>query len=240
MDNATYVTLTRQSGLLKELQTVANNVANMATAGYRAEGVVFAEIIKSLPTEGGAIAMTDARVRFTSAAQGGLSKTNGQFDLAIQGDGFFLIDHGGEQRLTRAGAFTTNPQNELVTMEGYQVLDEGGAPVFVPPDAANIAIAPDGTMSAEGQPVAKIGLFTTEDPSELLRADGVTFTTNAALLPAEEASVSQGYVEDSNVNPIWEINRMIEVQRAYELGQKFLDKEDERMRAVLRVLGTSN
>lgn len=237
MDNATYVTLTRQSGLLKELQTVANNVANMATAGYRAEGVVFAEMIKALPTEGGGIAMTDARVRYTSTMQGGLSQTNGTLDLAIQGDGFFLIEHEAGDRLTRNGAFTTNPQNELVTMDANRVLDAGGAPIFIPPDAANISFSPDGTLSADGRPIAQIGLYTIENKADLLRADGVTFTTEAPLLPAEDASVAQGFVEDSNVNPVWEVTRMIEVQRAYELGQKFLEREDERMRAVLRTLG---
>ena len=240
MDNATYVTLTRQSGLLKELQTVANNVANMATAGYRAEGVVFAEMIEALPTEGGSVAMTDARVRYTAGTQGGLSQTGGTLDLAIQGDGFFLIEYPEEDRLTRNGAFTTNPQDELVTMDGYRVLDAGGAPVFVPPDAKTIAFSPDGTMSADGRPIAQIGIYRVENSADLLRADGVTFTTEAELLPSEDVLVSQGYIEDSNVNPVWEVTRMIEVQRAYELGQKFLDKEDERMRAVLRVLGTSN
>jgi len=240
LENATYVTLTRQSGLLKELQTVANNVANMATAGYRAEGVVFAEMVQALPTEGGAVAMTDARVRFTSTLQGGLSKTNGTLDLAIQGDGFFLIEYPDGDRLSRNGAFTANPQNELVTMDGYRVLDAGGAPVFIPPDATTITFSPDGTMGADGRPITQIGLYRVENTADLLRADGVTFISDAPLLPADDATIAQGFIEDSNVNPVWEITRMIEVQRAYELGQKFLDKEDERMRAVLRVLGSSN
>ena len=194
-------------------------------------------MIKALPTDGGGIAMTDARVRFTSMAQGGLSQTNGTLDLAIQGDGFFLIEHEGGDRLTRNGAFTTNPQNELVTMDADRVLDAGGAPVFIPPDAANISVSPDGTLSADGRPIAQIGIYTIENKAELLRADGVTFTTEAPLLPAETATVAQGFVEDSNVNPVWEVTRMVEVQRAYELGQKFLEREDERMRAVLRTLG---
>lgn len=240
MDNATYVTLTRQSGLMKELQAVANNVANMATAGYRAEGVVFAEMVQALPTEGGAVAMTDARVRYTSNLQGGLSKTSGTLDLAIQGDGFFLVEYPEGDRLTRNGAFSTNTQNELVTMDGNRVLDAGGAPVFIPPDAKSIAVSPDGSMSADGQPVAQIGMFRVENFDDLVRADGVTFTTTGDLLPADDAVMNQGYVEDSNVNAVWEITRMIDVQRAYELGQKFLDKEDERMRSVLRVLGNAN
>lgn len=239
MENATYVTLTRQSGLLKELQVVANNIANASTTGYRAEGVVFAEMVRALPTEGGAVAMTDARVRYTAAINGVLTKTNGTFDLGIQGEGFFLIETPTGERLTRRGAFTVSPENELITLDGDRVLDAGGAPLFVPPDAAQVNIGADGTMSADGRPVAQIGLFTVQDPADLVRKDGTTFIADAPLLPADGATVSQGFLEGSNVNPVVEITRMIEVQRAYELGQKLLDGEDERVRAVVRSLGAA-
>lgn len=239
MDNATYVTLTRQSGLLKELQVVANNIANSATTGYRAEGVVFAEMVQALPAEGGSVAMTDARVRYTAAAQGGLTQTNGTFDLAIQGEGYFLLETPEGERLTRNGAFTTNVANELVTMDGNRVLDAGGAPVFVPPDAARILVAGDGTMTADGNPVSQIGIYNVENTAELRRVGNVMFIADGAIQPAENASVSQGYVENSNVNVVLEMTRLIDVQRSYEMGQKFMDKEDERMRAVLRALGSA-
>ncbi len=237
MDTAGYVALTRQSGLAKELQVVANNIANISTAGFRREGVVFAEMIEALPVEGGAVAMTAARVRQTDNTQGGLTQTGGTFDLAIEGDGFFMIETPQGNRLTRSGSFTPNQESELVTSDGYRVLDSGEAPIFVPPDAASIAVSPDGTMTADGLPLAQVGVFVPENELGLIREGGVLFRADDGVLVAENAQIAQGFLENSNVNPVVEIARMIEVQRSYELGQTFMDREDQRIRSVIRALG---
>lgn len=238
MDNPGYVTLTRQSGLLKELAVTANNIANSATRGFRAEGVVFAEMIRANGDAEGSISMTDARVRYTSTRVGVHTKTGGTFDVALEGQGYFQIETENGIRLSRNGAFSTNEQSELVTMDGYRVLDAGGAPIFIPPDRVGIKIGPDGTISSLEGPISTIGIVDVEDPTELLREDGVFFSTNGALLPADNTRVRQGFLEDSNVDPVREISRLIEVQRAYELGQKLLEKEDERIRGVVRTLGS--
>jgi len=99
----------RKHGLLKEMQLVANNIANTSTTGYRREGTVFSEFIKQVPTEGASISMTDSHVRMTDTAPGVNSQTGGTFDLAIQGDGFFMIETAGGPRLTRAGALVSLP-----------------------------------------------------------------------------------------------------------------------------------
>jgi flagellar basal-body rod protein FlgF len=169
-------------------------------------------------------------------SQSTISQTGGQFDFAIQGDGFFLIDTPQGQRLTRAGSFTPSAEGELVTPDGYRLLDAGGAPIFVPPDAKSVAVSADGTLSADGQPLAQIGLWQPTDPLALRHQSGTLFD-GGEVEPAESATLLQGMLEDSNVEPVSEIARMIEVQRAYELGQKFLDAEDERVRGVIQTLG---
>ena len=237
MDTISYVVLTRQTGLRNELQVVANNIANMSTTGYRAEGVVFAEMVEALPAEGGSVAMTEARVRYTNALPGALTRTGGTFDMGIQGDGFFQIETPDGPRLSRNGAFATNAESELVTLDGYPVLDASGARVFIPPDAGQVSIASDGTVSADGNAVAQVGVMTVADPASLERTDGVMFRSDEAFVPVENPTVMQGFLEESNVNPVVEITRMIEVQRAYELGQKLLEKDDERIRTVIRTLG---
>ena len=83
----------------------------------------------------------------------------------------------------------------------------------------------------------QIGLFTPADPIDLARQNGVRFRVDGDVIPVEDSAILQGFVEDSNVNPVLEIARMIEVQHAYELGQSFMDKEDERIRGVLSTLG---
>lgn len=234
MDNAGYTALTRQSGLMAEMRTIANNIANANTTGFRAEGVIFAEHIKQTGSD--SLSMATASVRDTVQAQGALAQTGGPFDLAIEGDGFFLIDTPNGQRLTRAGSFTPNEVGDLVTMDGHPVLDAGGAPVFIPTGLGPVGIAPDGTISAGGRPVGQIGLFLPEDPLSLTREDGVRFSTNG-VLPAEDSRMLQGYVEESNVDPVLQVARMIEVQRAYELGQSFMENEDKRIRGVIDTLG---
>lgn len=236
MDTAGYVALSRQSGLYSEMRAVANNMANASTTGFRREGMIFAEMISAMPTEGGAVAMTTPRARFTADAQGGFFLTNGTFDFAIEGDGFFMVETPAGTRLTRAGSFAPNVDGELVNPLGHRLLDEGEAPIFVPPGAA-VSVATDGTMSANGQPLAQLGVVNVGDPNSLFREDGVLFRPEAPYDPVENAVVFQGYLEKSNVNAVTELTRMIEVQRGYEMGQKLLEREDDRIRAVTRTLG---
>ena len=234
MDAALYTTLNRQSGLMREMGVVANNIANSSTTGFRREGVVFSEYVAALERDP-SLSMAHASGRHVDLSQGTLSQTGGAFDFAIQGEGFFLIETPQGERLTRAGSFTPSPEGELVTADGYRLLDAGGAPIFVPPDA-RVALARDGTLSANGEPVAQVGLWRPTDPLTLRHQSGTLFD-GGALEPIENGQFMQGMLEDSNVEPVSEIARMIEVQRAYELGQKFLDAEDERVRGVIQALG---
>lgn len=135
--------------------------------------------------------------------------------------------------MTRAGSFTPNGEGDLVTLDGYRVLDTGGAPVFIPPDVGSLAVSPDGTISADGALVGQIGLVTPTDPTSMVRQSGVMFQADAGFEPVDNARIMQGFVEASNVDPIGQLARMIEVQRAYEMGQSFLDSEDERVRRAM-------
>jgi len=237
MENATYSVLTRQSGLSNQMRVVANNIANLSTTGFRAEEVIFSEHIAALDRGNPSLSMATSSTRNTVTAQGTLVQTGGPFDLAIEGEGFFLIETPDGERLTRAGSFTPNENGDLVTMDGHRVLDAGGAPVFVPQGAGPVGIAPDGTISAGGQPIGQVGLVRPIEATGLVREDGVRFRAEGGFEPAFDGRMMQGFVEESNVNPILEIGRMIEVQRAYELGQSFIDKEDERIRSAIRALG---
>lgn len=236
MDNTSYTALTRQSGLMQEMRVIANNIANASTTGFRAEGVMFSEYVKALGPDNPSLSMATAEVRDTVMTQGTLSQTGGAFDLAIEGDGFFLIETPAGQRLTRAGAFGPNENGDLVTADGYRVLDAGGAPVFVPQGLGRIGISVDGTISAGGQPVGQIGLVTPIDPNSMIRESGVMFDAQGGFDPVQDPRMMQGFLEDSNVNPILQVARMIEVQRAYELGQSFLENEHERIRGVIQAI----
>ena len=212
MDASGYVTLSRQSGLLHQMDVIANNIANASTTGFRREGMVFSEYIQRAG-EGPSLSMGFGNTRVVDLQQAGLTQTRAPFDLAIEGDGFFMIATPQGQQLTRSGAFTPGPDGTLLTDDGYQVLDGGGSAIFVPPDARNVAVAQDGTVSADGVPLARIGLWQPSDPMSLTHQSGTRFSANG-VQPAEGATILQGYLEDSNVDPLQEVASMIAVQRA--------------------------
>ena len=237
MDNPTYVMLTRQSGLMREMQMLAHNIANISTTGFRREGVVFSEYVHSLGRDEASLSMALGNTRHTWQTQGAMNQTNAPFDLAIEGEGFFLLETANGLRLTRAGSFTPNAASELVNMDGHRVLDAGGGPIFVPPDAHSVGIARDGSISADGQPLGQVGLVRPAEPVSMRREAGTLFTFEGDLEPVEQGQVLQGFVEDSNVDALSEMARMIAVQRAYEAGQSLLEREDERIRNVIQTLG---
>lgn len=236
MDNATYATLTRQTGLRDELQALAHNIANVSTSGYRREGLIFSEFVEKLDQSGEGLSMATARARMTDQSQGQLVQTGGQFDFAIEGDGFFMVETADGQRLTRSGNFSPNAAGNLTTPDGARLLDAGQTPVFVPAGVQSIHLAPDGSLSADGQPLTQIGLFRAVDPVQMQREQGTRFEVTGEIEPVADGQVIQGFLEQSNVDPIIEIARLIEVQRAYEAGRNFLNAEDDRIRNVVRTL----
>lgn len=235
MENTGYTTLTRQSGLLREMQVIANNIANAGTTGYRAETLIFAEYVQKIEN-GPSISMATPSARGISGLQGALQPTGGTLDFAIEGDGFFLIEAADGNRLTRAGSFSLSAAGDLVTHDGHRVLDAGGAPVFVPPTATDMRVAADGSISAEGRLIGQIGLFRPLDPNDLIREGGTLFRTMGDTEPVQEGRIVQGFLEGANVDPISEVARMVEVQRAYEMGQSFLENENSRIRETLKTL----
>jgi flagellar basal-body rod protein FlgF len=233
--STTPITITRQMGLMAEMRAVANNIANAGTTGFRRTDVVFTEHIDATP-QGESVSMAVARGGSIDLTQGAISHTGGTYDLAIEGEGFFRLRTPQGDRLTRAGAFSPDAAGNLATPAGHAVLDAGGAPVRIPAEAGHIVISTDGTVTADGQPVGRIGLVRPEETLTLKSEPGPMFATQAELLPVEGSAIRQGHLEGSNVNAVMEITRMIEVQRAYELGQAFLDRESDRRSKLVDTL----
>ena len=234
-----YAFVTRQSGLVRSIDTIAQNIANASTTGYRAEGLVFAEHVSRADGDYPSLSMGHATGRVTDEAQGGLSMTGGTYDLAIEGEGYFtVLGEDGETLLTRAGAFTPDAFGTLSTPDGLPVLDLGGAPVQIPPGAGALNVGSDGTLSVDGQPFGQIGLVLPDDPVGTTRAAGARFRHDGELIPVEAPRVKQGFLEQSNVSAVLEIAQMIDVENAYKAGQSLMDREDERMRAMMRIMET--
>lgn len=237
MDAASYVGLTRQAGLLREVQVLAHNIANLSTTGFRREDVGFLEHVRAMPGGDRSLSMAAAEVRITDFGQGDLSLTGASFDFAIDGPGFFMVETPQGDRLTRAGHFMPSDAGELVTAAGHRVLDAGGGAIFVPPDAGPILLAADGTLATADGPIAQLAVVRPLEPETLRREAGQLFLFEGPVEPEPDARIRQGHLEGSNVDPVLEMARLITVQRAYELGQSFLEREDERIRGVVQTLG---
>jgi flagellar basal-body rod protein FlgF len=235
MDASGYVTLSRQSGLMSEMEMIAHNMANISTTGFRREGMVFSEFVQGVD-DGPSISMAYGNTRSVDLSQAGVSQTGGRFDFALQGEGFFQVQTPQGVMLTRAGEFTPSASGVLMTNDGAPLLDDGGSAIVVPANAKSVTLAEDGTLSADGKPLAKVGVVVPDDRNSLQHQMGTLFTAGT-VQPAAHPTVLQGYLEDSNVDAVSEVARMIQVQRAYEMGQGFLDREDERVKNVIQTLG---
>lgn len=236
MDNAGYVGLSRQAGLARELDAIANNIANASTTGFRRESVLFGEYVKRFGGDEEPLSIATLNRRFVDFSAGEIKMTDNPLDFAIDGDGFFLVESPDGPRLTRAGAFSLNANGEIVTADGRRVLDEGGGALVVPPQASAVSVTPDGAITADGQAVGRIGVVVA-DPATLVREGDTLFRAENGYEPATGFQVRQGALESANVNPITEIANLIEVQRAYESSARFLDSDDQRIERTIRELG---
>lgn len=231
MSNAIYTSLGRQQGLMQEMQVVANNLANASTTGYKSDRAIFAEFLVSPGPQADSVSMGGLGAHAFKLSQGDLKFTGGQFDLAVQGEGFFVLQTPQGPRLTRAGNFQLSSESALIDAFGNGVLGAGGNPITIPENATQVSIGSDGSVSVDGQLIDRVGVVLVE--GQLLRDSSTFFSAPGGYAQFEEASVIQGALEQSNVSPVLEVARMIEVQRAYEAGQAMLDREDDRINQLI-------
>lgn len=236
MKTPSYVALSQQMVMRKQLGVIANNVANSGTPGYKADRLMFAEHLTK-PRGGDRISYTRMAAVKPGFMPGGITRTGNSLDVAIQGDGFFVVDTPVGPRYTRNGHFQLDQNGQLVTSQGNPVLGEGDQPIVVTEDAGRITIARDGGVSGNGGDFGRIQLVRFATTEGLKKAGGGHFTTEADPEPATGSFLIQGSLEDSNVEPILEITRMIKLMSAYKAAQKAVDSEHERQRRAIEKLG---
>lgn len=242
MDNALYVGLSRQITLRRELDIVANNIANADTTGFKVESLM-------VQTNAKAPAMTDGGpkpVKFVldsgvarDFSQGALRRTEATFDLGIEGQGFFKISTVDGDRYTRDGRFRTDDTGKLTTQSGQAVLDEGGGEIVLDLQKGAVTIAHDGSVSQGNERVGKVGVVRFDDLTALEKTGDNLFrnTSNQSAQAAPDALVHQGMLEGSNVQTIFEVTRMMEVTRAYESMAKMMDSNAELSRRSVERMG---
>lgn len=242
MDNSIYVGLTRQMALRREMDIIANNIANLDTTGFKVESLMH----KTDPAAPAVTLDGPKPVKFTNAdlvardfGQGALSLTGAPLDMAIEGQGFFQLQGPGGPLFTRDGRFTTDPNGRLVNQAGLPVMDESGGEIQIDGEKGQVTIGADGTMSQGNERIGKVGIFSFADNAALEKAGDNTFrnSSNLAAAPATLSKLRQGHLEGSNVKPVLEITRMVEVSRAYESAAKMIDSETDLSRRSIERLG---
>jgi flagellar basal-body rod protein FlgF len=242
MDNAVYVGLSRQMVLRRELDIVANNIANADTTGFKVESLA----VKENPAEPAFTLQGPRPVKFVGEdgvlrdfGQGGLRRTDAPLDVAIEGQGFFQVTGSQGPEFTRDGRFRLDDNGRLVTEAGLPVADDGGGEIALDPQKGAITIAPDGTVTQGTERVAKLGVVNFASLSTLEKVGDNLYrnTSNQTPQAATDAKIRQGMLEGSNVNPIVEITRMIEVSRAYEQMAHMMDSQTELSKSAVQRMG---
>ncbi len=237
MENAQLVGLSRQLVLRRQLDVLANNVANMNTSGFKSQKLGFEDYIMPVARER-EFQYGNRKVHFVhdfgssyDFSSGAIVQTGNPLDVAINGDGWLTVETPGGERYTRNGSLGINANGELVTQSGQRVLGDGG-PITIDPNAGEIVIGADGTVSANGNVAGRLRLVRFEDERQLTAyGDGLFNGTNA--LPTENSRFIQGSVEKSNVSGVKEITRLIDVTRAYaSLAKMQKENDDLRERAI--------
>lgn len=239
MQTATYVALSRQSVLGQAMDVIANNLANMSTTGFKSEEPLFQEYLQPSPAKGQTISYVRDTGVVRDARQGDLSTTGNPLDIGIDGNGYFQVNTVDGPRYTRNGRFQIDSGRNLVTAQGYQVLNATGQPITIPQGATSILIGTDGSVATETGPIGKIALTSFANQQDLVAAGNGLYATSANPIPDTVSTMHQGTLEASNVQPIVAMTQMLEIQRSYTSAQNIIEGEDTRIKNAIDKLSKS-
>jgi flagellar basal-body rod protein FlgF len=241
MQNGLYVAVSAQVALGRRMETIADNIANMNTVGYRATGVSFAaEMAKAGETT---LNYVSSGADYLSRRIGGLVKTDNPLDFAVQGDGWFGIQTPTGTAYTRDGRVSIDESGMLRTLNGDPILDAGGAPILVDSAAGPLTVSADGMISQNGRQVSAIGLFAIDADANLKRAENSGVAPDKPARPILDFTrdgVVQGAVESANVDPVREMTRLIDVSRAFDGVAAETSQSESSLQDAIKALGSSS
>ncbi len=244
MNKGIYVATSGSLAQERAMDIIANNMANMNTSGYKADRMLFQTYLQKADASGTATPTTDeikagimekktddtaymfSSQSYTNYEQGALQKTGNTFDIALDGNGFLAVQTPMGERYTRGGAFKIDSGGDLVTADGYKVLGQGSSPIHVGNE--EFSVREDGLVTVSGGGTEQLKVVDFADRAQLKKSGQGLFMADEGIeTAAPAASVRQGYLEASNINPVVEMTRMITALRTYEAFQKTIHSSDD-------------
>jgi flagellar basal-body rod protein FlgF len=238
MQSELYVTLSAQAALERRLTTIAANVANQTTPGYRAEEVDFKTLVSR--TGDAPVAFVSPGDTYISRQPGVPFKTDNPLDVAVQGDCWLALQSPTGTIYTRDGRMRIQPGGALQSINGYAVLDAGNSPIILNPDGGPVTIAQDGMITQNGRQVGAVGLFSLDNNAKLERFDNSSVVSARPAVPVLDFTkngITQGYVEGANVNPILEMEKLIMVSRTFENISSAIEGSETSLKDAIKTLG---
>ena len=244
IENAQLIGLSRQIALRRQMDVVANNMANINTTGFKAENLLFEEYVmpvardRDFETADQPLSYVQDWATIHDLSGGAMVQTGSELDVALNGEGFFAVQTPAGERWTKAGAFQLNAAGTLVDASGNPVLGQGG-PINFGPEETGILIGKDGSISSSAGAKGNLRIVEFANPQALTR-EGSNLWAGGTPVAATQTGVMQGFIEKSNVSGITQMAQMIQVQRAYESATSLASKQDEMRRSAIQRLGDAN
>ncbi|MET0545646.1 MAG: flagellar basal-body rod protein FlgF [Caulobacterales bacterium] len=240
MDNVLMAGLSRQIALMRQVDAMANNIANVSTSGFKGEFLVESPISRAPAASNVGprdVVFVSTNVLLRDFSQGALEQTGRDFDIALKGPGFFGVKAPHGTLYTRDGAFALDASGKLVTKQGDPVMSDAGSEIIVPQETKSVTVTPDGAVSADDQIIGKIGVYSFEDDQKLVPMGGNAFGAGGqTAMPTTGSDIAQGFLEGSNVQPVLQMTKLLEASRTYEsLTRAMRAEEDLRSRSIDRL-----
>ena len=244
IENAQLISLSRQIALQRQMDVVANNMANINTTGFKTENILFEQYVmpvardQDFPNNDQPLSFVQDWATVHDLSGGAMVQTGSELDVGLNGDGFFAVQTPGGERWTKAGSFQISAGGQLVDASGNPVLGQGG-PISFGPEETDIQIATDGSISSSAGAKGRLRLVEFANPQDLTR-EGDNLWAGGTPVAATNTRAMQGFVEKSNVSGVSEMAEMIRVTRAYESVANLTSKQDELRRTAIQRLGDTN
>lgn len=244
MENAQLISLSRQVALQRQMDVVANNLANINTTGFKAERMLFQQYLMPVAADRDfaypdqPLAYVEDWATVHDMSGGSIVQTGNPLDVALSGEGFLTVQTAAGERYTRAGSLQIDNTGTLVDLDGNPVLADG-APVQFDASDTDITISADGTISTNNGGKGRLQIVEFAAVDEVTR-EGLNLWAGGTPQPATATRIVQGAIERSNVSGVGEMTEMIRVSRAYESLANLMDKQNDLRRSAIQKLGELN